>query len=289
MKATERPVAPFAQGGTSAPAGHQPRIGFVLGKPVQGNPVLAAVLDHLRELAATVTVHVSAGDAPMPAWLFESELVVQRGLGGPELASARHLEHAGVRCCNRIGATIAVQDRALTDQTLADAGVPVPATVAAATWAEVIELTGGRPVVVKAADARIGRGLGVLIAETGTLPSPAPFAGPYLAQSFVPNDERDYKVYVAGRHARGLVKGRPPRPAGDQYGVPFFPDGELTDLARMAGRALGLEIYGVDFVYGPDGPVVVDVNPFPGFRGVPRAARLVARHLAAIATGRDDV
>ncbi|MDQ4069776.1 MAG: hypothetical protein M3203_09965, partial [Actinomycetota bacterium] len=53
--------------------------------------------------------------------------------------------------------------------------------------------------------------------------------------------------------------------------------------AVAAGAALGLEIFGVDLVVGGDGPVVVDVNGFPGFKGVPPAAAWIADHLRAVA------
>ena len=45
-------------------------------------------------------------------------------------------------------------------------------------------------------------------------------------------------------------------------------------------RAVGLHLAGVDLVIGPDGPTVVDVNPFPGYRGVDGAADGVATHLS---------
>ncbi len=47
------------------------------------------------------------------------------------------------------------------------------------------------------------------------------------------------------------------------------------------GGTLHLDIYGVDVVEGPDGPVLVDVNAFPSCRGVPGAARAIAGVLLA--------
>ncbi|GAA4387882.1 hypothetical protein MTQ12_11350 [Brevibacterium sp. R8603A2] len=51
-------------------------------------------------------------------------------------------------------------------------------------------------------------------------------------------------------------------------GEPFAVDGDLAALARHAAAGLGMHLAGVDGVIGPRGPVVVDVNAFPGFRGV---------------------
>lgn len=271
----------------TSPSERQPRVAFLLGKPVRSATVLAEVLDHLRAIPLSVTVHLPKGDAPPPCSLFEAELVVQRGLGLLELASALRLEAAGVRCCNRIAATLAVGDRARMMEQLTDAGLPVPATASAATWPDVLQLADGQPAVVKVADGSIGRGLGVLIAAAGALPTRAPFAGPYVVQEYIRGDQRDYKVYVVGHHATGLLKRRPTPETVIEPIVPFTVDTELAALSRLVGTTVDLEIYGVDFLYGANGPAVVDVNPFPGFRGVPEAASLIAHYLTAIATGHD--
>ncbi len=59
----------------------------------------------------------------------------------------------------------------------------------------------------------------------------------------------------------------------------FDVDADLRRLARRVGSALNLDIYGVDVVPGPDGPIVIDVNPFPGFRGVADAGTIIAGHI----------
>jgi len=108
-------------------------------------------------------------------------------------------------------------------------------------------------------------------------PADAPFPGPYLVQDRVAHDGWDRKVYVAGRACRGLLKPWPRRESAAQR--PFAPEPMLGDLALAVGRVLGLEIYGVDFVVGETGPLIVDVNGFPGFKGVPDAARLIGDYL----------
>jgi ribosomal protein S6--L-glutamate ligase len=37
------------------------------------------------------------------------------------------------------------------------------------------------------------------------------------------------------------------------------------------GRAFNLRLYGVDLLITERGPIIVDINSFPGFRGVPGA------------------
>lgn len=46
-----------------------------------------------------------------------------------------------------------------------------------------------------------------------------------------------------------------------------------------------MHLAGVDVVLGPHGPVVVDVNAFPGYRDVAGAAAAVAAHLLDHAAG----
>lgn len=264
--------------------GDSRRIAFLLGKPLRSGVVLADVRNVLSAGSIVVDSHVPQADQPLPAWLQESDLVVQRGLGQEELTSAAALERAGVRCCNRIEATIRLRDRAVMTASLAADGVPVPATFVAATWPEVVGSFSGEQVVVKRADGMDGRGIGVHIAATGELPPEAPFAGPYVVQEYIPSDDVDYKVYMVGTGASGLVKrwspDGPTAPA-----APFAVSAEFSEVACLAGAALGLEIYGVDILAGPNGPVVVDVKPFPGFRGVANAAALIAHHLEAILGG----
>ena len=51
------------------------------------------------------------------------------------------------------------------------------------------------------------------------------------------------------------------------------------ELAFEVGRVLDAHLLGVDVLRTPDGPVVVDVNAFPGFRGIADAPQLVTGHL----------
>ena len=56
-------------------------------------------------------------------------------------------------------------------------------------------------------------------------------------------------------------------------------DPEVRRIALAAGRALGLTLYGLDIIESDEGPVVVDANYFPGYKGVPDAGALIGEHL----------
>jgi ribosomal protein S6--L-glutamate ligase len=49
---------------------------------------------------------------------------------------------------------------------------------------------------------------------------------------------------------------------------------------------MGLQLYGVDLLITGGRPVVVDVNPFPGFRGAREPARSLLRFLSTVAAPR---
>lgn len=59
----------------------------------------------------------------------------------------------------------------------------------------------------------------------------------------------------------------------------------MAAIAARVGEVYGLDLFGLDVLLGPDGPVVVDVNDFPSFRQVPDAAARVARAVLRLARG----
>lgn len=130
---------------------------------------------------------------------------------------------------------------------------------------------------MKSRNGQVGRGAGVAVIRDGRPPADEAFAGAWVIQDLVTGDGRDRKLYVAGGQARGLLK------AGTAATEAFVPSEDLASLASRAGAALGLDLYGVDLVVGPHGPRVIDVNPFPGFRGISDAVELVASLLLPMA------
>jgi ribosomal protein S6--L-glutamate ligase len=119
----------------------------------------------------------------------------------------------------------------------------------------------------------------VLSGDAASLPDDAPFEGPFLVEPLLRHDGTDRKLYVAGSSVRGLRKPSTLAAGHVTAGDPFDPDEGLRDLALRVGDVLGVHLYGIDLVLTDAGPVVVDVNAFPGFRGVERAELLVADHV----------
>jgi len=64
-----------------------------------------------------------------------------------------------------------------------------------------------------------------------------------------------------------------------KLGTPFTITPELREFALRCKNAFRVEIFGLDVVWSGGRPYVVDVNSFPGFKGVPDAALRLADHI----------
>jgi ribosomal protein S6--L-glutamate ligase len=101
---------------------------------------------------------------------------------------------------------------------------------------------------------------------------------PVIVQKFHDNDGWDYKLYVVGARVLAVRRRSPLGPgSGSKIGVHVASlPSQWVALARTTGKAFGLEVYGVDLLHTRDGPLIVDVNPFPGGRGVDGMASALA-------------
>jgi ribosomal protein S6--L-glutamate ligase len=64
-------------------------------------------------------------------------------------------------------------------------------------------------------------------------------------------------------------------------GRPLTVSADLRELAAGCAGRLGLRLAGIDVLESPDGPVVVDVEAFPDYAGVPEAGEVVAAAVVA--------
>ena len=251
---------------------------------VTAHPVIGAALRDLRSRHAVRLLDVSG---------LSSERAVNCGRGHPladiyllkshaaqALELARDLEQRGACVVNSFASSAACQDRALMAQRMREARLAFPCTWVLSSLAEFLQhpdrlSAAGFPVLVKSRYSRRGDvvekvdGIEQLCAvahRTGE---------PVVMQEFVRSDGWDAKLWVIDREIfaarrRSSLAGGAPRENCD---VPIsdFP-GSWRSMTLEVGRAFGLRLYGVDFVVSDEGPVIVDVNSFPGFRGAAGAA-----------------
>jgi ribosomal protein S6--L-glutamate ligase len=252
--------------------------------------VVERLVPLLREAGAGVElVHAELGMHRLdeaPPW----DLVVLKSGSTAALHLAAAAEGWGVPSVNPAEATRLAQDKLAGASILQSAGLPIaPAHTAwlgptdAADGEKALGALRDRPVVVKA--ARGSRGVGLWTAEAGELGDLAAKlpAGPYLIMEMVPHVGDDLKVYVAGGWMAAIERPFPATSLEEKLGRPADVPEEVAEATREAGRLLGLTCYGCDFVRGPDGWVMVDVNAFPGYKGVDGAAEALVEEISRAA------
>ncbi|MFD3327417.1 RimK family alpha-L-glutamate ligase [Streptomyces sp. NPDC058701] len=206
--------------------------------------------------------------------------------GGPGLTLLEAAAAAGMTTVNDARSIRSVRDKALAAAIGRDRGLPLPTTYAAAAPELLGEIPASEyPLVVKPADGSSGRSVH-LVSSPDRLAAMLPALageGMLIAQPYVPNAGVDIKVYAVGGELFATERCSPlhPDPSVRERRVPL--SAEVAAIAVQVGAVYGLDLYGVDVLLGPDGPVVVDVNDFPSFRQVPDAAARVARAVLGLA------
>jgi ribosomal protein S6--L-glutamate ligase len=235
-------------------------------------------------------------------WLAGLDVVVARGRSWGVLCMLAWAEARGIPTINRRAAIGAVHNKAEMALKLESAGVPVPKTFLGPPR----ELGGrlrssGRaaPIVLKPMFGDNGEGLRLVhgVNELRDVDWPEPVA---LAQELVAGPGTERKLYGIGddvwavdRPARFATGPRPKRPphAGPGAtaappgapGVAETPSAAEIGLARYCRRVFGLDLYGLDCIVAQGGLVVIEVNDFPNYTGVPDASDRLAEFVIASA------
>jgi ribosomal protein S6--L-glutamate ligase len=90
-------------------------------------------------------------------------------------------------------------------------------------------------------------------------------------------------LYCIGGQLFGVKRVWPARSYEQKLGEPFTVTPELRDIAMRCAEAFSTELFGLDIIESDGCPYVVDVNPFPGFKGVPEAALRLADYVYTVA------
>jgi ribosomal protein S6--L-glutamate ligase len=257
------------------------------------NPVLTDVMEVLargHEVAVYDSQTLPAGYGRERGLQEPADVVLLKSRSPQARRVAQTAERAGSLVVNPPAATAAALDRAATADALDRAGVPTPRTWsvpalrhlaadgAALPW----------PLVVKSRTSS-RRDLVRLVTSRTELLELLPEWGdePVVAQEFAANDGFDIKVWVIGADLsaarRRSALESTDKSSDELLDTAFLPE-DWTRVAREAGGALGLQLYGVDLLITGGRPVVVDVNPFPGFRGAREPADSLLHFLSTVTT-----
>lgn len=228
------------------------------------NPLLGPLARWLAARGVRLSVFDPTPGGALPLALPEADLYLLKGDDPLVLSAGRA---AGKPCLNTLAATELAADKLAAIDRLVRAGLPVPPSQVTTSQAALADLLRAGARYLK--PLRGAHGDGVVLAAPGTDPPP----GRWLVQQPVPSDGWVIKAYGVG--ARVVLRRVAAAAALDAPRLPAGDDACLRALAAEAGRLLGLELYGVDLVISAQGPYVIDVNAFPGYRGVAGAAALV--------------
>lgn len=209
------------------------------------------------------------------------------------LEVAHHLEQKGALVVNSWASSMACQDRVAMAQRMNDAHLPWPHTWSFPSLDNLLAqpdflATLAFPLIIKSYYSHRGD-LVDKVRSVDDLHNLAEQWGsePIVLQEFAAGDGWDIKMWVIDHQIFAARRRTPLDADAPKEDHPIsaeeLPE-EWSHIALEIGRAFQLRLYGVDLLVTTRGPMIVDVNSFPGFRGVPGAdsalAALVERLLA---------
>ena len=222
---------------------------------------------------------VEAGDA---GWFEGIDCLVARGRSWAVLSLLGWAEAAGIRTINRWHAVSLVHNKADQAVRLRAAGLPVPPTY----FGSIPQLASrfrarDYPVILKPVFGDNGNGLRIVEnrRELLALDWPEPVA---LAQKFIRNSGWDLKLYAIGDNVWAVRKPTPWAAPAEAVLLRVAPP--WRELAHRCGALFGLDLFGVDCVETDAGPVIIEVNEFPNYSGVPAASERLADYVLARAS-----
>ena len=192
-----------------------------------------------------------------------------------------HFEWVGIPVINRAQSIANARNKFRTLRILAQHGLPVPPTFTAGSAQFVdrcVRETGEYPFIMKPFEGTHGKAF--LLLDTPTSLTSAVDAmcdlhQDYVIQSFIKESlGKDVRVIVVG--GKVVAAMRRTAPAGEYRtnihrggeGHPIILQDEYIETSIRATEAIALEVAGVDLLQTSTGPIVLEVNPSPGFEEV---------------------
>ncbi|MGP3975706.1 ATP-grasp domain-containing protein [Streptomyces sp. 8N114] len=258
------------------------RVGLITPRP--DHPLLAAATALLtpHHQVDVVDPEIVDGSAPYAEALGQplADVYLLKDHTPRALALARFLEHQGRVVVNSASATELCQDRTKMAELAHRAGLPFARTRTVGTLGQLTETDLAHPVVVKSRHSRRGDLVARIDGAEELRALCATWAAePVVMQPFTANDGWDHKLWVIAGQLFAALRRSELADAERGPAVPLAP-GDLPDgwydLARKVGAVFCLEVYGLDIIDTGNGPLIVDVNAFPGVRGQVEAPRALA-------------
>ena len=199
---------------------------------------------------------------------------------------AQYVEQQGALVVNSWAASVACQDRLRMTEYMVKNGLPWPQTQSFVTLTELLAQSESGiqipyPFILKSRYSHRGD-LVEKVESKKQIEALAETWGqePVIVQELVASDGWDIKVWVIDEHIYAARRRTPLDATASKEEFPIS-TGELSELFLSTiveiGRVFHLRLYGVDLLITKQGSIVVDINAFPGFRGVPDAENALVK------------
>jgi ribosomal protein S6--L-glutamate ligase len=242
------------------------------------NPVLVSVFDILRARGFRVEIGIAEQMLLQPEELsVKHDLYILKSHTDLWLSLAGVLHQQGARLLNPYLPCIAAQNKIMTARRLHAAGVPIPRSWVTGNLNLLNVVAAGTPLVMKPFDGRRGNGV-CIVNEPGEFASMPLPRRPVLVQEFVPGCGEELKVAVVGTEVFATRQRRANGSTAAQR-IPCAVSPDVRRIALRCGEVSGLSLYGLDMIEGLDGPVVIDLNYFPSYRGLKDVAPVISDYI----------
>jgi ribosomal protein S6--L-glutamate ligase len=259
------------------------RLRFLLARRSDGpSEIVVEASERLRKRGFEISSVIAEESVQRPERVgTEADLWLLKSYTPLSLSLAGALHAAGACVLNPYPSCLAARDKIVAAQVLASAGIPSARSWVTGDLRLLAPVARQMSLVIKPHMGWRGEGVRIVHGEAELLSVPPP-REPVLVQEFIPGPGQDLRVYVAGDR---VFATRKPFSASS-FSVPGQPAEVTAEVRRIAvrcGSAFGLRLFGLDLIESPDGPRVIDVNYFPGYKGAAGAGEAVADCIATFA------
>ena len=257
------------------------RFCFILEEKYVHKPMPMVVADQLQQWGHQIEVlqPYAAVTSLTDLSLTEFDAYVLKTVSdGPGLTILEAAEAVGIPTINNSRAIRLVRDKAVAVAFAQACGLPVPTTYFVGHYRALVNVPRDLyPVVVKPSNGTSMQDIHLVHTYEEMASITLDANSYYLAMRYVENTGYDIKLYVTGQEVHAIVKSSPLHGEVRETEIPV--SREMLKLAQRVGQVFGLDLYGVDVLETPQGLMLIDINDFPSFYGVPRKVASVEEYI----------